>query len=85
MSQFSLTLAFALISLAGLGLIWYGLRLRRVANTAEQGKEILGFSDATGEGSGFLDFDTGYEGLKHKEKEVFDPDKHVPEVLESRK
>jgi hypothetical protein len=44
-----------------------------------------GFSDSAGEPGGVLDLDIGHEGLKHWEKEPFDPDKHKPEPLEARK
>ncbi|MCE5332968.1 MAG: hypothetical protein LLG06_00105 [Desulfobacteraceae bacterium] len=86
MTRLLFNLIFGLISVAGFGLIIYGVMLRPNAESrsGEEEKVALGFGD-TGESQGFLDFDTGHEGLKSKEKETFDPEKHVPEVIESKR
>lgn len=84
MTRLFFNLLFGMISLAGFGLIIYGLMLKPRRGLEEEEKVTLGFGDP-GESTGFLDFDTGHEGLKHKEKETFDPDKHRPEVIETKR
>ncbi len=85
MSSFHLTLIFSAISLIGFTMIVYGLLTRPKENRASiEGDEVLGFSDSGIESSKLLD-DMGYEGLKHKGKEPFDPEKHRPEAIESKK
>jgi len=84
MTRLLFNLIFGLISLAGFGLIIYGVMLKP-QNTPEQEEKVtLGFGESS-ETTGFLDFDTGHEGLKHKEKETFDPDKHHPDLIESKR
>jgi hypothetical protein len=68
---------FSFVSLAGLGLILYAILANRKPAVAED--TPLGFSDE--QDSGILDLETGHEGLKHRDKEPFDPDKHKPEPL----
>lgn len=85
MSQYYLTIIFAVISLTGLGLIIYGSMLKREEQPESiESEEVLAFSDS-GESADRLFDDMGYEGLQHKEKEAFNPEKHRPEPLESRK
>jgi hypothetical protein len=77
-----MTLIFSVVSLAGLGLILYGALARRGSDSkpAEGEDTTLGFLEPVEQG-GLLDLDTGHEGLKHREKEPFDPEKHKPEPL----
>ncbi|MHC1727732.1 MAG: hypothetical protein AB9866_17310 [Syntrophobacteraceae bacterium] len=85
MSSFHLTLTFALMSLIGFTMIVYGLLSKpREDRASIEGDEVLGFSETSAESAKLLD-DMGYEGLKHKEKEPFDPEKHKPEAIESKK
>ncbi len=85
MTGLHLNLIFSILSLAGLGMILYGIKLKR-ARAAEKDENLhLGFSESEEEGAGFLDFDTGHEGLKHKEKQPFHPDSYRPEPIESKK
>lgn len=88
MTRFILTMVFLAACAVGFGLILYavmaGPRQKRASIEAES--VPVGFSDlSAGRGAGILDSDTGHEGLKHREKEPFDPDKHKPEPIESRK
>ncbi len=87
MIRFYLALVFSVMSLAGFGLILYGILARPMNNAGSinDGNVVLGFSETGEEAAGLLDFDTGHEGLKHKGKEPFDPDKHKPEPIESKK
>ncbi len=88
MTRFYLALVFSVMSLAGFGLILYGILARPVKNLGSLDDEnvVLGFSESTDESApGLLDFNTGYEGLKHKGKEPFDPEKHKPEPIESKR
>jgi hypothetical protein len=83
MTRFYATLIFSVVSLAGLGLILYGALARRGLDSkpAEGEDTALGFLEPVEQGPGLLDLDTGHEGLKHREKEPFDPEKHKPEPL----
>jgi len=88
MSRICLTLLFSAVSVAGLGLLLYALlagRPPRGALRSGAGSVAAGLSDSAGEPGGVLDLDMGHEGLKHWEKEPFDPDKHKPEPIEARK
>ncbi len=83
MARFCLTLLFSATSVAGLGLVLYAIIAGRRRNRESVGEEsvAVGFSDSAEEPGGVLDLDIGHEGLKHKEKEPFDPDKHKPEPI----
>lgn len=76
-------LVFTVCSLAGLGMILYGAlgkTFNRKPVAAQD--DVIGFDEpAVDVGAGLLDTDTGHEGLKHREKEPFDPDKHKPEPI----
>jgi len=87
MSRFYLTLVFSAASLAGFGMILYGI-LAGPRQNREANREAvtLGFFGSAEEPvGGILDLDMGHEGLKHREKEAFDPEKHKPEPIESTK
>ncbi|SPF35975.1 exported hypothetical protein [Syntrophobacter sp. SbD1] len=89
MIRLYLTVAFAAASLAGLGLILYGAltgsrQSPRLADPVTGGSIDLGFAGEES-GVGILDLDIGHEGLKHREKEAFDPGRYKPEPIESRK
>ncbi|MGA2938287.1 MAG: hypothetical protein ABSF52_14465 [Syntrophobacteraceae bacterium] len=83
MARICLTLLFSAISVAGLGLVVYAILAGRRRNRESiSGESVaVGFSDSAGEPGGVLDLDIGHEGLKHREKEPFDPDKHKPELI----
>jgi hypothetical protein len=83
MARFCLTLLFSATSVAGLGLVLYAILAGRRRNRESIGEEsvAVGFSDSAGEPGGVLDLDIGHEGLKHREKEPFDPDKHKPDPI----
>ncbi len=88
MTRFCLTLVFSAASLTGFGLILYGMLAgsRRNRGSIDGGCVALGFSDSAEEpGVGIIDLDMGHEGLKHREKEPFDPNKHKPEPIGSKK
>jgi hypothetical protein len=87
MSRFFLTMLFSAISVAGLGLVLYALLAgcRRNRGPIGAGSVAAGLSESAGEPCGVLDLDIGHEGLKHWEKKPFDPDKHKPEPIETRK
>jgi hypothetical protein len=74
-----MSLLFSAVSLAGLGLTLYATLANR--KRAESEGAVLGFSESTEQDQGILDLDTGHEGLKHSEKEPFDPEKHKSEPL----
>ena len=89
MTRFYLTLVFSASAFAGFGLILYSIlasRQNRCSAGGQAGGEAvsLGFSDSPEE-PGILDLDMGHEGLKHRGKEPFDPGKHKPEPIESKK
>lgn len=79
MTRFYMTLLFSAVTLAGLGLLLYAIKAGRRPAGAEDA--LLAFSDSGERDSGILDLETGHEGLKHREKEPFDPEKHKPEPL----
>jgi hypothetical protein len=83
MTRFYLTLLFSATSVAGIGLVLYAILAGRRRNCEPIGGEsvAVGFSDSAGKPGGVLDLDIGHEGLKHREKEPFDPDKHKPEPI----
>ena len=83
MTRFTMTLILSVVSLAGLGLIVYGAAAGRGSNrkVAEGEDTALGFFEPVEQDPGLLDLGTGHEGLKHTEKEPFDPEKHKPEPL----
>jgi hypothetical protein len=85
MTRIYLTILFSSVSVAGLCLIVYGLLTRSRRSAGSSGKEQLGFSDSPEHNFEFLDLDMGHEGLKHREKERFDPVRHRPEPLSSGK
>ncbi len=87
MTRFYLALLFSIMSLAGFGMILYGILARpaKSLGSIDDGGVVLGFSESNEDGVGLLDFDTGHEGLKHKGKEPFDPEKHKPEPIEAKK
>jgi hypothetical protein len=77
MTRFYVTLMFSFVSLAGLVLVLHAILANRKPAVTEDAP--LGFSDE--QDSGILDLETGHEGLKHRDKEPFNPDKHKPEPL----
>jgi len=83
MTRFCLTLLFSATSVAGLGLVMYAIMAGRRSNRASLDGDgvAAGLSDSNGEPGGVLDLDMGHEGLKHRGKEPFDPDKHKPEPI----
>jgi hypothetical protein len=88
MTRFYLIVAFAAASVTGFVLILYAILTGSRANcgssfdSAEAAGVELGFSDpVSGSGPGLLDLDMGHEGLKHKEKEAFDPARHKPQPI----
>ncbi|MGA2400533.1 MAG: hypothetical protein ABSG91_02365 [Syntrophobacteraceae bacterium] len=81
MNRLYVALVFSAVSLAGFGLILYGMLTGRNRRPADGEEAVLGFSDSVREPGGVLDLDIGHEGLKHKEKEAFDPEKHKPEPI----
>jgi hypothetical protein len=69
-----MSVLFSAVSLAGLGMILYGfLANRRPAESEDAPPGSFA--------SGICGLDTGHEGLKHSEKEPFDPEKHKAEPL----
>jgi hypothetical protein len=78
-----MTLIFCGVSLAGLCLLLYAIAAMRGANPkpAEGDDTVLDLSESVEQGCGVLDLDTGHEGLKQRQKEPFDPEKHKPEPL----
>ncbi|HYA40185.1 MAG TPA: hypothetical protein VEF34_02695 [Syntrophobacteraceae bacterium] len=79
MSRLYLAIVFSAVSLAGLAMILYailtGSRRREESPAAVE----VGFSGGAGSaGDAIFDLDIGHEGLKHREKEPFDPSKHKP-------
>jgi hypothetical protein len=83
MTRFCLTMLFSATSVAGLGLVLYAFLAGRRRNRESIGGQgvAAGLFDSAGEPGGVLDLDIGHEGLKHREKEPFDPDKHKPEPI----
>jgi hypothetical protein len=88
MSRLFLTLMFSLSTLTGLGLIVYGARLKPARNrdtAASEDDIVLEFSDA-GEGNPeILELEKGPDDMDFDEKKHFDPGKHRPEKIESKK
>ena len=82
MTRFYLLLAFAAASVTGFAMILYSILAGSRPSPAEAAGVDLSFSDSvTGSGPVLLDLDMGHEGLKHKEKEPFDPRKHKPQPI----
>jgi hypothetical protein len=84
MTRFVLSLVFLAACAVGFGLILYAVLSgsHRKHESIERESVPVGFSDSSSvPGAGILDSDTGHEGLKHREKEPFDPDKHKPEPI----
>jgi hypothetical protein len=81
MSRFILTLLFSLIAMSGIGTVIYGVLMK--SSEEEQEKVVLGFPDSSDLGHSILD-DMGHEGMKLREKETFDPEKHKPESIDSK-
>ncbi len=83
MTRLYLALVFAAVSVAGLGMILYGVVAGRERKCTCEKDDVLGFADSANEPPGFqlLDLDTGHEGLQHKGKEAFNPGKHKPEPI----
>ena len=83
MSRFYMAVIFGVACLAGFGLIIYAIMAISRANlkAEAEGGADLEFSESTEHAEGLLDLDTGHEGLKHRGKEPFDPEKHRPEPL----
>ncbi len=83
MSRFYLTVIFSAASLIGLGLILFAIMAFPRAGLKDVAEEDAGldFSESGEQAEGLLDLDTGHEGLKHRDKEPFDPGKHKPEPL----
>jgi len=86
MTRFCLTLLFSTTSVAGAALVLYAILAGSHRNQECNGGESVaaGFFDSPSDSGGVLDLDIGHEGLKHREKELFDPDKHKPEPIEAR-
>ncbi len=80
MTRFCVTFLFSAASVAGLGMILYALLAGSRRNRESVGPESM-TADSAVEPGGVLDLDIGHEGLKHREKEPFDPDKHKPEPI----
>ncbi len=76
MTRLYMALIFSAVSLAGLALILYASLANRKPAVARD--TPLDLSEPDG---GILDLETGHEGLKHRDKEPFDPEKHKPEPL----
>ncbi|MGA3116657.1 MAG: hypothetical protein ABSF90_19730 [Syntrophobacteraceae bacterium] len=87
MTRFCMTLLFSATSVAGAALVLYAILAGSRRNDESIGGECVaaGLFDSEGDPGGVLDLDMGHEGLKHREKEPFDPDKHRPEPIEARK
>jgi hypothetical protein len=74
-----MTLIFSAVSLAGLALILYASLANRKPAVARD--TPLDLSEPDEQDVGILDLETGHEGLKHRDKEPFNPEKHKPEPL----
>jgi hypothetical protein len=70
---------FSAVSLAGFIMILYAIFAKK--KPVEPDDSVIAFSDSGERDKEILDLDTGHEGLKHREKEHFDPEKHKPEPL----
>lgn len=82
------TLLFSLSALTGLGLIVYGMRLKssRSGQTSVSDDDIvLEFSGAAEMDSEILELEKNSTGMEIDEKKHFDPGKHHPERIASRK
>jgi hypothetical protein len=88
MSGLFFTLMFSLSAVTGLGLIVYGATLKSAGNQDTPGTGgdiVLQFSDA-GEGSPqIFELEKGPDDMDFDEKKHFDPGKHRPEKIESKK
>jgi hypothetical protein len=78
---------FGCLCVAGLGLIAYGILAGRRRKGGSEGSDKLaiGFVDSPEQPFEILDLNMGHEGLMHREKERFDPDRHRPERIISVK
>lgn len=87
MARLCLTLVFSAATAAGFGLILYALLggSHRNRESMDAGTLALGFSDSPLQPVEILDLDMGHEGLKHRDKEPFNPKKHKPEPVGSKK
>lgn len=88
MSRLFLTLIFSLFSFTGIGLIVYGIRLKPAPNceTGECGDDIvLEFSDTGEENSEILELKKGPDDMDFDQKKHFDPGKHRPEKIQTKK
>ena len=83
MTRLYMALVCGVVSLAGFGMILYGVLTGRDSRSNGEKDDVLGFTGSADESAGFqlLDLDTGHEGLQHKGKEAFDPGKHKPEPI----
>jgi len=85
MTRLLLTVVFSASCVAGFAMIVYAAISRRDRRAPEHNVALC-FSDSPETpAAGILDLDIGHEGLKHREKEPFNPEKHKPEPIESRK
>lgn len=80
-----MVLIFSVVSPALPGVIPCAIPAMRCANlkSAEDGDVAPGYYECAEQGGGHLDFDTAHEGLDHREKEPFDPEKHKLESIQS--
>jgi hypothetical protein len=88
MSHLFLTLIFSLLALTGFGLIVYGIRLKPARSNETAGNEndiVLEFSDVGGGSPEIIDLESGPDSIQFDEKKHFDPGKHRPEKIESKK
>jgi hypothetical protein len=88
MSRLFLTLLFTLSAVSGLGLLIYGARLKPARNSETPEVEdgiVLEFS-SVGEGApDILELEKGPADMDFDEKKHFDPGKHLPEKIETKK
>lgn len=87
MIRFYLTVVFSLFAMAGFGLILYGFRLKPHREGSDDPDEpiLLDFAGSTKETPGVFDLEMDRESLARGEKKAFDPQKHLPETIETLK